>query len=59
MDIKEECIKFGDWIGKSDFHFYFNGHEYQWANSIRQEYHTTESLYEKYINELNNKDNGK
>lgn len=47
-DIKQNCIDFSEWCMNNKYTYYFNGEKYMWVNSKKQEYYTTEELYEKF-----------
>jgi hypothetical protein len=44
---KEISTYFAEWCMKNKYTYYFNGECWMWANSTRQEYFTTEELYDK------------
>lgn len=51
-DIKQRCILFAEWCVKEKFTYYFNGKEWVWGHARRQEYYTSEELYDKWSNNV-------
>ena len=45
---KEQLIDFAEWCAKGNFTYYFNGKEWMWAHANRQEYYTSEELFDKW-----------
>jgi hypothetical protein len=44
---KQQCVEFAEWCMKQKFIYYFNGDVWMWANASKQQYYTTEELYDK------------
>ena len=51
-DIRQRCIEFAEWCMKNKYIYYFNGKELVWANARKQEYYTTDELYDKCFNNV-------
>jgi hypothetical protein len=53
--MKQQAILFAEYCVKRNYTYYYNGKEYLWANSRKQEYYSSEELYDKFIEETNEK----
>ena len=51
-DVRQRCVEFAEWCMKNKYIYYFNGENWIWANVRKQEYYTTEELYDKCFNNL-------
>ena len=51
-DVKQRCIDFVEWCMREKYTYYFNGKEWMWGHSRKQEYYTTDELYEKWLNNV-------
>jgi hypothetical protein len=46
--VRQRSIEFAEWCVKENFTYYFNGKEWMWGHVRRQEYYTSEELYDKW-----------
>lgn len=51
-DVKQRCVDFVEWCMREKYTYYFNGKEWMWGHSRKQEYYTTDELYEKWLNNV-------
>ena len=51
-DVRQRCVHFAEWCIKNKYTYYFNGENWIWANARKQEYYTTDELYEKCFNKF-------
>lgn len=50
-NIRQHSIDFVEWCMREKYTYYFNGKEWMWGHSMKQEYYTTDELYEKFVSE--------